>query len=565
MKLDFKLPVDLTPKIITIFKEGYSKKTFLNDLVSGILIGIVALPLAIAFGIASGVKPEQGLFSAIIAGVVVSLFSGSRVQISGPTGAFIVIIYGIVQQYGYDGLAIATILAGVFLVVLGLFRFGTLLRFIPYSLTIGFTSGIAVIIFSSQINDFFGLNIKSVPADFMDKWFVYFQNFHSYNLYALAIGVISLVLIFVWQRFNLKIPGSLIALVLATLIVQVFQLPVDTIGSKFGTVPNTFPAPSFPHLSWAVITKMFSPAFTIAILAAIESLLSAVVADGMIGTRHRSNMELVAQGLGNIASPIFSGIPVTGAIARTAANIKNGGKTPIVGVVHSIVLVTIILFFGSYAEMVPLPALSAILIYTAYKMGEWHSFVKTLKAPLSDRVILINTFLLTVFIDLTVAIEVGLVLAALSFIKKMSDVTEARLLTESIRAAEEGNDSIQIASKEIPKGIEIFEVYGTLFFGAVDQFRETIKQLEKTPKVIILQTQHLLVIDGSGIKALEDLFNQLQKERTILLVCGLHKQPMFELIRSGLFDKIKEENFFGNFDEALTKARSLIESKSNLK
>lgn len=563
MKIDFNLPVDLTPKIITIFKEGYSKKTFLSDLVSGILIGIVALPLAIAFGIASGVKPEQGLFSAIVAGVVVSLFSGSRVQISGPTGAFIVIIYGIVQQYGYDGLAIATILAGVFLVVLGLFRFGILLRFIPYSLTIGFTSGIAIIIFSSQINDFFGMNIKSLPAEFVEKWIVYFQNLNSFNISALAVGTLSLFLIFVWQRFNLKIPGSLIALIISTLIVQIFQLPVDTIGSKFGSVPNSFPAPTFPHLSWSVVTKMFSPAFTIAILAAIESLLSAVVADGMIGTRHRSNMELIAQGLGNIVSPIFSGIPVTGAIARTAANIKNGGKTPIAGIIHSIVLVIIMMFFGSYASMIPLAALSAILIYIAYKMGEWHSFIKTLKAPLSDKVILINTFLLTVFIDLTVAIEVGLVLAALSFIKKMSDVTEARLLTESMRAAEEGDDSVRITSKEIPKGVEIFEVYGTLFFGAVDQFRDTIKQFEKAPKVIILQTQHLLVIDGSGLKALEDLFNQLHKEKTILLVSGLHKQPMFELIRSGLFDKIKEENFFGNLDEALNAARYLITPKAS--
>ncbi len=558
MKINFKLPIDLTPKLITVFKEGYSKKTFIADLISGVLIGIVALPLAIAFGIASGVKPEQGLFSAIVAGIVVSLFSGSRVQISGPTGAFIVIIYGIIQQYGYDGLAIATILAGIFLVILGLFRFGTLLRFIPYSLTIGFTSGIAVIIFSSQINDLFGLNIKSLPAEFLDKWTLYFQNFNSYNISALVIGVVSLILIFVWQRFNLKIPGSLVALVVATLIVQIFQLPVETIGSKFGNVPNTFPAPSFPHLNWAVITKMFSPAFTIAILAAIESLLSAVVADGMMGTRHRSNMELVAQGVGNIVSPIFLGIPVTGAIARTATNIKNGGKTPIAGIIHSIVLILIMLFFAPYASLIPLPALAAILIFIAYKMSEWQSFVKTFKAPLSDRVILINTFLLTVFVDLTVAIEVGLVFAALSFIKKMSDVTEARLLTESMRAAEEGNDSGEIGSKEIPKGVEIFEVYGTLFFGAVDQFRETIKQFEKTPKVIILQTHHLLVIDGSGLKALDDLFIQLQKEKTVLLVSGLHKQPMFELIRSGLFDKIKEENFFGDLDEALAKARSLI-------
>lgn len=558
MKLKFNIPHDLTPKLFTLLKEGYAKKTFLADLTSGILIGVIAFPLAIAFGIASGVKAEQGLFSAIVAGIVVSLFSGSRAQISGPTGAFIVIIYGIVRQYGYDGLAIATILAGIFLIILGVFRFGILLRFIPYSLTIGFTSGIAVIIFSSQINDLFGLNINSLPAEFHEKWEVYLQNFDSLNLYALAIGLVSLIIIFLWQKFNFKIPGSLVALVISALVVNLFNLPVETIGSKFGEVSNTFPSPSFPNLSWNVITKMFSPAFTIAILAAIESLLSAVVADGMMGTRHRSNMELIAQGIGNIVSPIFGGIPVTGAIARTATNIKNGGKTPIVGVIHSIVLILILLFFAPYAALIPLSALAAILVFIAYKMSEWKSFKKTLKAPMSDRVILINTFLLTVFVDLTVAIEVGLVFAALSFIKKMSDVTEARLLTESMRAAEEINGSEDLSSKEIPNGVEIFEVYGTLFFGAVDQFRETIKQLDKTPKVIILQTYHLLVIDGSGLKALEDLYAQLQKEKTILLVSGLHKQPMFELMRTGLFDKIGEENFFMNLDEALQKARSLI-------
>lgn len=551
MKIKFSWPKEFVPKIYSLLAKGYSKETFFSDLSAGVIVGIVALPLAIAFAIASGVKPEQGLYAAIVAGLFVSLLSGSRSQVSGPTGAFIVIIYGIVQQYGYDGLAVATLLAGIFLVVLGLLKFGILLRFIPYSLTIGFTTGIAIIIFTSQINDFLGLGIAKVPADFVDKWIVFSENIQKINYYALGIGAISLLFIFVWGRYNFKIPGSLIAIIVGTLAVYYFNLPVDTIGSKFGAVPNSLPEPRLPQISWQVFTQMFSPAFTIAMLAAIESLLSAVVADGMMGSRHRSNMELVSQGVGNIISPIFFGIPVTGAIARTATNIKSGAKTPVAGVIHGIVILVTMLLFADLASLIPLPVLAAILIYVAWNMSEMHAFFRTLKGTGADKLILLNTFLLTLFIDLTVAIEVGLVLAALTFIKKMSDVTQTQLITQNLYLPDEGEDKMTKPSVPVPKGVEIFEVYGTLFFGAVDQFRDTIRGMNKKPEVLVLEVSKLLVIDGSGLKAIEDLVDVLKKDGTSLVISGIHKQPLFELTRSGIIDKIGEDNLFGSLDETL--------------
>ncbi|MCA0388125.1 MAG: STAS domain-containing protein [Bacteroidetes bacterium] len=551
MKIKFSWPKEFVPKIYSLLSRGYSKETFFSDLSAGVIVGIVALPLAIAFAIASGVKPEQGLYAAIVAGLFVSLLSGSRSQVSGPTGAFIVIIYGIVQQYGYDGLAVATLLAGIFLVVLGLLKFGILLRFIPYSLTIGFTTGIAIIIFTSQINDFLGLGIAKVPADFVDKWIVFSENIQKINYYALGIGAVSLLFIFVWGRYNFKIPGSLIAIIVGTLAVYYFNLPVDTIGSKFGTVPNSLPEPRLPQISWQVFTQMFSPAFTIAMLAAIESLLSAVVADGMMGSRHRSNMELVSQGVGNIISPIFFGIPVTGAIARTATNIKSGAKTPVAAVIHGVVILVTMLLFADLASLIPLPVLAAILIYVAWNMSEMHAFFRTLKGTGADKLILLNTFLLTLFIDLTVAIEVGLVLAALTFIKKMSDVTQTQLITQSLYLPDEGEDKMTKTSVPVPKGVEIFEVYGTLFFGAVDQFRDTIRGMNKKPEVLVLEVSKLLVIDGSGLKAIEDLVDVLKKDGTSLVISGIHKQPLFELTRSGIIDKIGEDNLFGSLDETL--------------
>jgi SulP family sulfate permease len=546
------------PKLVTVLREGYSKEQFIPDLTAGIIVGIVALPLAIAFAIASGAKPEQGLYTAIIAGMIVSFFGGSRVQIAGPTGAFIVIIYGIIQNYGYDGLVVATIMAGIFLMIMGFARLGTLLKFIPYPLTVGFTSGIAILIFSSQIKDFFGLKIQNLPIDFIEKCVVYTGNFQSLDINTAAVGISSLLLIVIWSRITHRIPGALVAIILATATVQIFQIPVETIGSRFGSVPNTFPAPRIPQVSWQTITSLVSPAITIALLGAIESLLSAVVADGMIRTRHRSNMELIAQGAANIVSPLFFGLPATGAIARTATNIKNGGRTPVAGIVHAIVLFLIMLFFGKWASLIPLSTLAAILIVVSYNMSEWRSFRKILKSPKSDSAVMIVTFGLTIIVDLTVAIEVGIVLAALLFMRKMSEVSHVNPITRDLQEEREEEESI-LSTRIIPDGVEVFEVYGTLFFGAVDQFTESMRFLEKKPKVLILETSNLLAIDASGLHALEDLVNQFKHQHIHLIVSGIHKQPLFAIQQSGLLEQMSEDNICGDLNEALVRADILIQ------
>lgn len=540
------------PKLFTVLKEGYTKKLFYSDLISGVIVGIVALPLAIAFAIASGVKPEQGLYTAIIAGIIVAVFGGSRVQIAGPTGAFIVIIYGIVQKYGLDGLATATVIAGVILILMGAARLGTLLKFIPYPLTVGFTSGISLIIFTSQIKDFLGLRINELPADFMSKWYVYFHSFEHINFYAALIAGASLLIILVWPKLSHKIPGPLVAIIVMTAIVQIFDIPVDTIRSKFGDVPNSLPAPRLPSLNWETITGVFSPALTIAILGSIESLLSAVVADGMIRTRHRSNMELIAQGIANIFSPIFGGIPATGAIARTATNIKNGGRTPVAGIVHGVVLFLIMIFFGKWASLIPIPVLSAILVVVAYNMSEWRSFKKLLKSPKSDITVLLLTFVLTVVVDLTVAIEVGVVLSSLFFMKRMAEVSQVNAITKDIKDDYENKEEGRETAVKMPDGVEVFEVYGSLFFGAVGQFTESLRVIEKKPGYLILETSNLLSIDASGIRALEDLYLTLRKQKTKFMISGLHKQPLFAIVQAGLIDKIGEDNLYGSIDEALS-------------
>lgn len=553
------MPSRLEPKLLSVLAEGYSLKQFSSDLIAGVLVGIVALPLAIAFAIASGVKPEQGLYTAIVAGIAVAILGGSRVQVTGPTGAFIVVIYGIVQEYGYQGLAIATLIAGCLLIVMGLARMGVLLRFIPYPVTVGFTSGIALIIFSSQINDFLGLNIASVPAGFFEKWIAFAQAIPSLDLPSVAVGATSLLIIIALPRLTHRIPGSLVAVILATAAVQLFNIPVETIGGRFGTVPNTFPEPGFPELTWELITKMFSPAVTIALLAGIESLLSAVVADGMLGTRHRSNMELVAQGVGNIMSTMFGGIPSTGAIARTAVNVKNGGRTPVAGIVHGLTLLLIMLFFGHWASLIPMPTLAAILIVVAYNMSEWHAFVKTLGGQKSDIAILVTTFFLTVLIDLTVAIEVGVVLAALLFLRQMASVTQVQLITKDLEEREDDKDDPKaITKRDVPAGVEVFEVYGSLFYAAVDQFKDALRLVEKPPRVLILRTRNLLAIDASGIQALEDLLKRTKKDGTVLVLSGIHKQPFYLLHSSGLIDKMGEENVCGDIDEALQRARKIL-------
>jgi sulfate permease, SulP family len=554
------IPPHLQPKLITILREGYSRQTFISDLSGGIIVGIVALPLAIAFAIASGVKPEQGLFTAVVAGAVAALLSGSRAQITGPTGAFIVIVYGIVNQYGYQGLAVATFIAGFLLIGMGLAGLGTVLRFVPYPVTIGFTSGIALIIFSSQIAEFFGLRIQQIPAEFVLKWRLYAQLWHTANLSALLVGAFSLAIVFLWPRITHKIPGSLVAIVCATAIVSIFELPVETIGTRFGTVPNRLPAPQIPEISWILITKMFSPAVTIALLGAIESLLSAVVADGMLGTRHRSSMELIAQGAANIVSPIFGGIPATGAIARTATNIKNGGRTPISAIIHAVTLLLIMYFFGRWASWIPMPALAAILIFVAYNMSEWQTFLQILRSPRSDIALLIITFLLTVLIDLTVAIEVGVVLAAFLFMQRMAKVTQVGFITKELQEQEEIEDRDAIGKKTIPDGVEVFEIHGSLFFAAVDQFKDALRRVEKNPKVLILRMRHVLVLDATGLKALEDLWKKMKKDKATLILAGVHAQPLVVMEQADFVEQLGSENLQPDLDHALQRATEILNS-----
>ena len=545
------------PQLFTLFREGYPKGQLASDIVAGVIVGVVALPLAIAFSIASGVKPEQGLFTAVIAGLIVSAFGGSRVQIAGPTGAFIVIVYRIVQTYGYDGLAVATMIAGVLLILMGVARLGTLLKFIPYPLIVGFTSGIALIIFTSQLKDFFGFQIAQLPADFVAKWIAYGQNAISFDVNALAVGAASLLIIVLWPRITHRIPGSLVAIIVVTAVVQLWHVRVDTIGSRFGSVPNPLPLPAIPKFSWETFTRLFSPALTIALLGAIESLLSAVVADGMIRTRHRPNMELIAQGAANIVSPLFLGIPATGAIARTATNIKNGGRTPVAGIIHAVVLILIMFFCGRWASLIPMPTLAAILIVVAYNMSEWHSFVKILRSPKSDVAVMLVTFGLTVVIDLTVAIQIGVILSALLFIRRMAQVSALNPITKDLQ--EEHADEETLHPKlSIPDGVEVFEVYGTLFFGAVDQFAEAIRALQKKPRLFILETKSLLAIDATGLQAVENLSKDFARDEIHFLVSGIHKQPLFALQQSGLFDQIGEDNFTGSLQEALDRARKLL-------
>lgn len=555
------MPTRLEPKLITVFREGYSRKQLTSDLIAGVIVGIVALPLAIAFAIASGVKPEQGLYTAVIAGFIIGALGGTRAQISGPTGAFIVIIYGIVQQYGYDGLAVATIIAGFILIAMGLMKMGAFLKFIPYPVTVGFTTGIALIIFSGQIRDFFGLRMQNVPADFIEKWEAYVHSSATMNWRALAIGATSLLIVFLWPRVTPKIPGSLIAIIVATAAVQLLDLNVETIGSRFGGVPNTLPAPHLPHLSWALITKMFSPAITIALLAAIESLLAAVVADGMMGTRHRSNMELIAQGVGNIISPVFQGIPATGAIARTATNIKSGGRTPVAAIVHALTLLLIMLFFGKWAALIPMPTLAAILIFVAYNMSEYHAFLKLLKSPKSDVIVLLVTFALTVLIDLTVAIQVGVVLAAFLFLQRMSEVAQVSSIVGDLRQDddENPNDPRAIAKREVPHGVEVFEIFGSLFFGAIERFKDAMRRVEKNPKVLIIRMRMVPAIDATGLQVLEDVYERTRRESGTLLFTGVGEQPLKAMEQSGLLERIGRENILPNIDAALARAREIAQ------
>jgi sulfate permease, SulP family len=520
-----KIVTEFTPKLFTMLREGIGKAQLQKEILAGVTVGIVALPLAIAFAIASGVSPEKGLITAIFAGFIISAFGGSRVQIGGPTGAFIVIVYGIVQEYGIEGLTFATLIAGFILMAMGFLRLGILLKYIPHPLIVGFTSGIAVIIFSSQIRDFFGLEMEKVPSEFLEKWSAYAEHVHSINPLAAAIGISTIFITLYFPKLNSRIPGSLAAIVLGTLAVQLLHLPVDTIETKFGEIPNTIPTPHFKMLTYEQIKSLLSPAFAIAILGGVESLLSAVVADGMIGSKHRSNMELVAQGAANIASAMVGGIPATGAIARTATNVKNGGRTPISGIVHALTLLLIMVVAAPYAKLIPMASLAGILIVVAYNMSEWHIFKSVYKGNYYDRAVLLTVFFLTVIFDLIIAIEIGMVLSAFLFVKRMSDITQV----SSVLETQDENDDVKI---DLPKGIMIYKITGALFFGAAQTFQDALQQTNQTPKAIILNFKNVPLIDATGLYRLEDLVKNFHKQGTLIYLTEFLPTVQAEIMKS---------------------------------
>ena len=543
----------IKPKFFSVMKN-YTREQFIKDIIAGLIVAIIALPLSIALAIASGVNPEQGLYTAIIAGFFISFLGGSRVQIGGPTAAFVVIIYGIIAEHGIPGLIIATLLAGVMLILMGLFHFGDLIKFIPKTITIGFTLGIAIGIVVGQIKDFLGLNMGAVPAEFLTKLVAYSHNLGSINYITLAIGILALLIQIFWPKVSKKIPGSLVAIIVTTLLVAIFKLPVKTIGDLY-TIKAGLPSFSMPVLSFSLVREMILPAFTIAMLAAIESLLSAVVSDGMIGSKHKSNAELVGQGVGNILSALFGGIPATGAIARTAANVKNGGRTPVAGMVHALTLLLILLFLMPYASYIPMSCLAAILIIVGYNMSGWRTFVRIIKtAPKSDIAVLIITFLLTLFFDLVIAIEFGMVLAAFLFLKRMSDIAEVRQWTY-IGSLEDEKLSEDVDLKYVPKNTIVYEVFGALFFGAANVF--TSFKHEEGKNVLILRMRNVPVMDISGVEALEEILETCKKRNLTLILSHVNEQPYHAMEKAGFVEKIGSENICENIDASLERAEKL--------
>jgi SulP family sulfate permease len=554
-------PAVFVPKLWTTLRT-YDRRQFGHDAIAGIIVGVVAIPLAIAFAIASGVTPDRGLWTAIVAGFLISAFGGSRVQIGGPTGAFVVIVYGIVQKYGVDGLTVATFMAGALLIVMGAAKLGSVIKFIPHPVITGFTSGIAVIIFSSQVKDLFGLHMGAVPADFIGKWQAFIAHAGSPTVDAIGIAALTLAIIVIWPRVSRRVPGPFVALIVATAATAAWHLPVETIGSRFGSLNASFPHPQVPHLSVAEITSLVGPAFTIAMLAAIESLLSAVVADGMIGGRHRSNMELVAQGMANLASPMFGGIPATGAIARTATNIKNGGRTPIAGMMHALTLLAVTLFAGRWAALIPLASLAAILVIVAYHMSEWRTFLAELRSPKSDVAVLLTTFTLTVLVDLTVAIAVGMVLAAFLFIRRMAEVTNVTAIRREFEDLGDANgaaddEATTALRSRIPRGVDVYEINGPFFFGAAERFKETIGLVAQRPKVLIIRMRSVLALDSTGMHALKDVVHRSRREGTTVLLSDVHMQPLVALTGSPVLEEIGRENVFGDLDDALARASAI--------
>lgn len=552
------------PKLFEVFKN-YSKELFYKDLMAGIIVGIVALPLAIAFGIASGVSPEQGLFTAIIAGFIISFFGGSKVQIGGPTGAFIVIVYGIVQEFGITGLAVATIIAGVMLVAMGILKLGVVIKFIPYPIIVGFTSGIALTIFATQIKDLFGMSIDKVPADFISKWGVYAENIGTTNLPALIIGILTIVIIAVTPKFSNKIPGSLIAIILMTVVVYFLRehfgmTSIETIGDRF-SINAALPKAERPVITFEIIQTLMPAAFTIAMLGAIESLLSATVADGVIGDKHHSNTELIAQGIANIVTPIFGGIPATGAIARTMTNINNGGRTPVAGIIHAVVLLLILLFLGNLTKHIPMACLAGVLVIVAYNMSEWRTFKSLLKGQKSDVAVLIATFLLTVIFDLTIAIELGLVLAVVLFLRRISESTQISIFKHDIEEAEYIEGNTEAEKLVLPKGVEVYEIEGPFFFGVANKFEETMKMLGDKPKVRIIRMRKVPFIDSTGINNLKSLIQMSVKDKTKILLSGVNEQVHTALNKGGVADQIGQENICSNITEALARAEEIINKK----
>jgi SulP family sulfate permease len=563
--IPMKMEIPFRPKLAEALKN-YSSQDFFRDAIAGVTVGVVALPLAMAFAIASGVKPEAGIFTAVIAGFLISALGGSRVAIGGPTGAFVVIIYGIYQQYGANNLAVCTIMAGVILMVMGFARMGSMIKFIPYPVTVGFTSGIAVLIFSTQMKDFFGLRLEeAMPSEFVGKVEVFFTHLSAIDWPTFALAASSVVIIRVWPRAWAKwVPGSIVALVAGTVLVAViqsglvqvpFDLKLATIGSRFGGIPQGLPALHLPSFDWHSLQNLVRPATTIALLAAIESLLCCVVADGMIDDRHDSNTELVAQGLANILSPLFGGIAATGAIARTATNVKNGGRTPVAGIVHAVTLLVIILVAAPLAKFIPLASLSAVLVVVAFNMGEWHQFARLPKWPKSDAAVFLTAFALTVLIDLTVAVEIGMVLAAVLFIKRISETTQ---ITAVDQASETEGSQHSLVGKQIPDRVLIFRVFGAFFFGVADKLETALHRAGQEPDVLILRMRKVLAMDATGLNALEDLHEKLHRRGKFLILSAPHTQPLFVMDKAGFLDRLGKENVCANIELALARAREIL-------
>jgi SulP family sulfate permease len=546
------------PKLATTL-ASYDRRQFVGDLAAGVVVGVVALPLSIAFAIASGVTPDRGLYTAVVAGFLISALGGSRVQIGGPTGAFVVIIYGIVQRYGVEGLTLATLLAGAILIVFGLARLGAFIRFVPHPLITGFTAGIAVIIASGQVKDALGLRMGAVPAEFFERWAALGAHVGTANVAAVALTLTTIVIVASWPRVSRRVPGPLIALLATTAAVQLLGLEVETIGSRFGGINAGLPRIVPPHVTLTEAAALVGPAFTIALLGAIESLLSATVADGMIGGRHRPNVELVAQGVANMASPLFGGIPATGAIARTATNIKNGGRTPVAGMIHSVTVLLITLFFGRWAALIPMATLAGILLVVAYQMSEWRVFRAELTSPKGDVAVLLVTFFLTVLVDLTVAIEVGMVLAAFLFMKRMAEVTDVRAVAGDLIEEADEEDAAAATAYVVPRGVEVFEINGPFFFGAAETFKDTVARVAGKPKVLIIRLRRTPVMDATGLHALTDVVRRSRRDGTLVLLAEVQPQPMATLRRSVLIDEIGEENLCASMEEALARAHEELE------